>query len=155
MKNTQYTDEEDNMLLNEIEQNMSLDIIAKKHQRSISSITTRLKKIAINIININNISFEEASKKVNLPVELLQNYYSSKIKKTKEEKKSERKIRKENKKEERLKKKEIKLDNNDTNINLNKKSKYELKKQIREKKELDIINLLSEIRDYLKILVEK
>ena len=44
MKNTPYSIIEDNLILKDIENNISIENIANKNQRSVSSITTRLKK---------------------------------------------------------------------------------------------------------------
>jgi hypothetical protein len=85
MKNTPYTVDEDNLILKDTENNISIEDIAYKNERSVSSITTRLKKLAVNMVKDNNLSFNEVSEKVKLPAEVIQQYYSSKIKKTKEE----------------------------------------------------------------------
>ena len=156
MKNTPYTADEDNLILKDIENNISIEDIAYKNQRSVSSVTTRLKKLAINMVKDNSISFNEASEIVKLPAEVIQQYYSSKIKKTKEVIRNERKDRKQDKKELRQQNKEIILSqNNIINKDITKnRDKYNLKKELKEKKELGIINLLQEIRDYLKIIVE-
>lgn len=149
MKNTPYTKEEEEIIFKELNENLSIEQIAKNIQRSTSSITTKLKKIAIDMIKTENLSFNEVSEKVKLPVEIIQQYYSCKVKKTKEEIKNERKIRKEQKKQDKL------IIKDDKNIKENKINKYDFKKELREKKELETIILLTEIRDYLKILVEK
>jgi hypothetical protein len=122
-----------------------------------SSVTTRLKKIAFNMIKDNGLSFNEASDIVKIPAEVLQQYYSTKVKKTKEEILIERKNRKQGKKEIRQQNKEIILSQNNI-INkevIKNKDKYNLKKEIKDKKEIQIINLLQEIRDNLKIIVDK
>lgn len=155
MKNTQYTKEEDENIFKQLNENLSLEQIAQIHQRSVSSITTRLKKLAIDMIKTQNCSFNDASEKVKLPPELIQQYYSCKIKKSKEEIKNERKIRKEQKKQEKLKFKDIIFSQKNENNKENKINKYDLKKELREKKDLETITLLKEIRDYLKLLVDK
>jgi DNA-binding transcriptional MocR family regulator len=157
MKNTPYSVDEDNLILKDIENNISIEDIAYKNQRSVSSVTTRLKKLAINMVKENSISFNEASEKVNLPAEVIQQYYSSKIKKTKEEIRSERKDRKQGKKELRQQNKEILLSqNNSINKDITKnKDKYNFRKELKEKKEIQTIVLLEEIRDYLKIIVDR
>jgi hypothetical protein len=157
MKNTPYTIDEDNLILKDIENNISIEDIAKTKQRSVSSITTRLKKLAINMVKDNNLSFNEASEIVQLPPEVIQQYYSSKVKKTKDEIRNERKDRKQQKKEVRLQNKEILLSqNNMVNKDITKnKDKYNFRKELKEKKEIQTITLLQEIRDYLKIIVEK
>jgi hypothetical protein len=149
MKNTPYTKEEEEIIFKELNENLSIEQIAKNIQRSTSSLTTKLKKIAIDMIKTENLSFNEVSEKVKLPIEIIQQYYSCKVKKTKEEIKNERKIRKEQKKQDKLIIKDVK------NIKENKINKYNFKKELKEKKELETIILLTEIRDYLKILVEK
>jgi seryl-tRNA synthetase len=156
MKNTPYTADEDNLILKDIENNISIEDIAYKNQRSVSSVTTRIKKLAINMVKDNR-SFNEVSKIVNLPAEVIQQYYSSKIKKTKEEIRNERKDRKQEKKELRQQNKEIILSqNNVINKDITKnKDKYNFKKELKEKKEMETINLLQEIRDYLKIIVDR
>ena len=157
MKNTSYTIDEDNLILKDINDNISIEDIAYKIQRSMSSVTTRLKKIAFNMIKDNNLSFNEASEIVKIPAEVIQQYYSTKVKKTKEEVLNERKNRKQGKKELRQQNKEIILSQNNI-INkevIKNKDKYNLKKEIKDKKEIQIINLLQEIRDNLKIIVDK
>ena len=156
MKNTPYTLDEDNLIFKYIENNISIVDIAKKIQRSVSSITTRLKKIAINMVKNNELSFNEVSEIVKIPAEVIQQYYSSKVKKTKEEIRDERKNRKQQKKEVRQLNKEIILSqNNIINKDITKnKDKYNLKKELKEKKEIQTITLLQEIRDYLKIIIE-
>ena len=157
MKNTPYSIIEDNLILKDIENNISIENIANKNQRSISSITTRLKKLAVNMVKDNNLSFIEASDIVKLSPEVIQQYYSSKLKKTKEEIKNERKDRKLQKKEVRqYNKKTLLSQNNVVNKDLTKnKDKYNLKKELKEKKELQTIIILQEIRDYLKIIIDK
>jgi hypothetical protein len=157
MKNTPYTVDEDNLILKHIENNVSIEDIAYKNERSVSSITTRLKKLAVNMVKDNNLSFNEVSEKVKLPAEVIQQYYSSKIKKSKEEIRNERKDRKQGKKELRQQNKEIMLSQNNI-INkdiIKNKDKYNFRKELKEKKENQTINLLEEIRDYLKIIVDK
>jgi len=157
MKNTSYTIDEDNLILKDINDNISIEDIAYKIQRSISSVTTRLKKLAFYMIKDNGLSFNEASDIVKIPAEVIQQYYSTKVKKTKEEILNERKNRKQGKKEIRQQNKEIILSQNNI-INkevIKNKDKYNLKKEIKDKKEIQIINLLQEIRDNLKIIVDK
>jgi hypothetical protein len=157
MKNTPYTTDEDNLILKDTENNISIEDIAYKNERSVSSITTRLKKLAVNMVKDNNLSFNEVSEKVKLPAEVIQQYYSSKIKKSKEEIRNERKDRKQGKKELRQQNKEIILSqNNIINKDITKnKDKYNFRKELKEKKEIQTIDLLQEIRDYLKIIVER
>ena len=157
MKNTPYTVDEDNLILKHIENNVSIEDIAYKNERSVSSVTTRLKKIAINMVKDNSISFNEASEIVKIPAEVIQQYYSSKIKKSKEEIRNERKDRKQGKKESRQQNKEIILSqNNIINKDITKnKDKYNFRKELKEKKEIQTIDLLQEIRDYLKIIVDR
>ena len=157
MKNTSYTIDEDNLILKDINDNISIEDIAYKIQRSVSSVTTRLKKLAFNMIKDNSLSFNEASEIVKIPAEVIQQYYSTKIKKTKEEILNERKNRKQGKKELRQQNKEIILSQNNI-INkevIKNKDKYNLKKELKDKKEIQIINLLQEIRDDLKIIIDK
>jgi len=157
MKNTPYSIDEDNLILKDIENNVSIEDIAYKNQRSVSSVTTRLKKLAINMVKDNSLSFNEVSEIVKLPAEIIQQYYSSKIKKSKEEIRNERKDRKQGKKELRQQNKEIILSqNNIINKDITKnKDKYNFRKELKEKKEIQTIDLLQEIRDYLKIIVER
>jgi hypothetical protein len=157
MKNTSYTIDEDNLILKDINDNISIEDIAYKIQRSVSSVTTRLKKLAFNMIKDNSLSFNDASEIVKISPEVIQQYYSTKIKKTKEEILNERKNRKQGKKEIRQQNKEIILSQNNI-INkevIKNKDKYNLKKELKDKKEIQIINLLQEISDNLKIIVEK
>lgn len=157
MKNTSYTIDEDNLILKDINDNICIEDIAYKIQRSVSSVTTRLKKLAFNMIKDNSLSFNEASEIVKIPAEVIQQYYSTKIKKTKEEILNERKNRKQGKKELRQQNKEIILSQNNI-INkevIKNKDKYNLKKELKDKKEIQIINLLQEISDNLKIIINK
>ena len=157
MKNTSYTIDEDNLIFKDINDNICIEDTAYKIQRSVSSVTTRLKKLALNMIKDKSLSFNEASEIVKIPAEVIQQYYSTKIKKTKEEVLNERKNRKQGKKEIRQQNKEIILSQNNI-INkevIKNKDKYNLKKEIKEKKEIQIINLLQEIRDNLKIIIDK
>ena len=154
MKNTPYSIFDDNLILKDIENNISIENIANKYQRSVSSITTRLKKLAVNMIKNNNLSFIEASDIVKLPPEVIQQYYSSKLKKTKEEIKNERKDRKQQKKEVRQYNKETLLSQNNIVVTKN-KDKYNIKKELKKKEELQTITLLQEICDYLKIIIDK
>lgn len=156
MKNTPYTCDEDNLILKDIDNNIPIVDIAKKNERSVSSITTRLKKIGINMVKDNELSFNEVSEIVKIPAETIQQYYSCKVKRTKEEIRDERKNRKQHKKEVRqLNKETILSQNNIVNNDIVKnKDKYNFKKELKEKKELQTITLLQEIRDYLKIIVE-
>ena len=157
MKNTSYTIDEDNLILKDINDNISIEDIAYKIQRSVSSVTTRLKKLAFNMIKDNSLSFNDASEIVKISPEVIQQYYSTKIKKTKEEILNERKNRKQGKKEIRQQNKEIILSQNNI-INkevIKNKDKYNLKKELKDKKEIQIINLLQEIRDNLKIIIDK
>lgn len=157
MKNTPYSIFDDNLILKDIENNISIENIANKYQRSVSSITTRLKKLAVNMIKNNNLSFIEASDIVKLPPEVIQQYYSSKLKKTKEEIKNERKDRKQQKKEVRQYNKETLLSQNNivNNVVTKNKDKYNIKKELKKKEELQTITLLQEICDYLKIIIDK
>jgi hypothetical protein len=157
MKNTSYTIDEDNLILKDINDSISIEDIAYKIQRSVSSVTTRLKKLAFNMIKDNSLSFNEASEIVKIPAEVIQQYYSTKVKKTKEEILNERKNRKQGKKELRQQNKEIILSqNNIINKEVTKnKDKYNLKKELKYKKDIQIINLLQEIRDDLKIIINK
>lgn len=157
MKNTSYTIDEDNLILKDINDSISIEDIAYRIQRSVSSVTTRLKKLAFNMIKDNSLSFNEASEIVKIPAEVIQQYYSIKIKKTKEEILNERKNRKQGKKEVRQQNKEIILSqNNIINKEVTKnKDKYNLKKELKDKKDIQIINLLQEIRDDLKIIINK
>ena len=75
MKNTPYSIIDDNLILKDIENNISIENIANKNQRSVSSITTRLKKLAVNMVKDNNLSFIEVSDIVKLPPEVIQQYY--------------------------------------------------------------------------------
>ena len=157
MKNTSYTIDEDNLILKDINDDICIEDIAYKIQRSMSSVTTRLKKIAFNMIKDNGLSFNEASDIVKIPAEVIQQYYSTKVKKTKEEILNERKNRKQGKKELRQQNKEIILSQNNI-INkevIKNKDKYNFKKELKDKKEIQIINLLQEISDNLKIIVDK
>jgi seryl-tRNA synthetase len=109
------------------------------------------------MVKDNNLSFIEASEIVKISPEVIQQYYSSKLKRTKEEIKNERKDRKLQKKEVRQYNKETLLSqNNIVNKDVTKnKDKYNLKKELKEKKELQMITILQEIRDYLKIIIDK
>lgn len=56
-----WNNEEESMLLEEINNNTDIEIIAQKHGRTIGGITSRLRKIAYEMY-LNNISIEEIIK---------------------------------------------------------------------------------------------
>ena len=60
-----WTDEEENLLLEELYNNMDIEMIAKKHNRTIGGIESRRREIVYKMY-LNKITIEEIIKKTNL-----------------------------------------------------------------------------------------
>ena len=75
-------------LMKHVNDAMSLEDIAKTHQRTITAVKTRIMVNALHIMKEKELSFEEVSKLVNISVDDLENYkqYQSEKEKQKEEK---------------------------------------------------------------------
>jgi len=76
--NTRWTQEEELMLLKSINNGHDIKTIANNHNRSVSAIDLRLKKIIYENA-ISNVPLDTISKKLNIPVDkITQHYYSYK-----------------------------------------------------------------------------
>jgi ATP-dependent DNA helicase PIF1 len=64
-----WTDDEVKTLLNETENNINITVIANNHKRTLGSITSKLLNIAEQLINNDELDITIVSKKVNLPIE--------------------------------------------------------------------------------------
>jgi hypothetical protein len=69
-----WTEEESQELMNRIKDGMSLEDIAKTHQRTIIGVKNRIMANALHIMKENKMSFDEVSKLVNISVFDLENY---------------------------------------------------------------------------------
>ena len=65
-----WTDEEENTLLQELDKNINIEIIAKTHNRTIGGIRGRQRTIAYNMY-VKNVSIEEIIRKTKLDKELI------------------------------------------------------------------------------------
>lgn len=65
-KEKDWSDEEDNKLLEEIDKKISIEDIAKIHNRKIENIKDRILYHSINTMNKNNISIEDICIKMNI-----------------------------------------------------------------------------------------
>jgi hypothetical protein len=65
-----WTDEEENTLLQELDKNINIEIIAQTHNRSIGGIRGRQRTIAYNMY-VKNVSIEEIIRKTKLDKELI------------------------------------------------------------------------------------
>jgi len=141
-----WTEDEDNMLLQELDKNMDIDSIAKAHNRTIGSISARQNTISYNM-HLKKTPIDEIVKKTKLSEKQVtdmiakkETYDSQKKKEVKEKEKKEEK--KEGKKErtpprERRERKEIKQDVNLIN---------EMKNEINELK-----NTIGKLVDIMKV----
>jgi hypothetical protein len=69
-----WTEEESQELMKHLNDGMSLEDIAKIHQRTVSGVKNRIMLNALNIMKEKKISFDEVSKLVNISVFDLENY---------------------------------------------------------------------------------
>ena len=69
-----WAEEESQELMNRINEGMSLEDIAKIHQRTITAVKSRIMSNALNIMKEKKMSFDEVSKLVNISVDDLENY---------------------------------------------------------------------------------
>ena len=69
-----WEDEENQELMKRINEGMSLEDIAKTHQRTIIGVKNRIMANALHIMKENKMSFDEVSKLVNISVDDLENY---------------------------------------------------------------------------------
>lgn len=121
-----WTSDEDEELLDKMNKNISLEDIAKQHKRTVTGIKYRIIQHGIIMMENENISINDVSKKINIPVEEIQQFQQKQAdkKKTKQEKKS----------------------NNTDNTDNNSESDNNNKKYM---------DILIEIRNLLQILVDK
>lgn len=115
-----WTEEEDKQLMEEVSDGYNIDVIANNHKRTTVGIKTRIMRNAINMLKENNMTIEEVSELVNIPINELYNYKK-------------------------------KLENKETK---NKETKNNKSVKTYEPKQ-DLMSVLVEIRDYLKIIAEK
>lgn len=72
-----WTSEEDDLLLKELSEDMDLNLIATKHNRTLGGIQTRRKLIAYNMYN-KNLSIEDIKDKTKLTEDEIVNYIEKK-----------------------------------------------------------------------------
>jgi len=96
-----WTDEEENTLLQELDKNINIEIIAQTHNRTIGGIRGRQRTIAYNMY-VKNVSIEEIIRKTKLYKELIMETITrkenpqKKVKITQEPKKEPKKVSLEN-----------------------------------------------------------
>jgi len=138
-----WTTEENAELMQQAQEGMPLDEIAKKHQRTVGGVRSHIMLNAVKIMAEQHMSIEDAADIVNMSVEDLANY-----KRRKEEKKTLRQEQKEKKQKQPMFTDTISpgqhmlLQQTGKNMSDNTSNKH-------------VIDLLTEIRDYLKIIAEK
>ena len=81
-----WTDEEENTLLQELDKNINIEIIAQTHNRTIGGIRGRQRTIAYNMY-VKNVSIEEIIRKTKLDKEQIMETITRKVKITQEPKK--------------------------------------------------------------------
>lgn len=126
-----WSKEEDAKLMKQVYDGIKLDVITKNHQRTINGVKSRIMLNALNVMKEKELSLEEVSKLVNISIVDLNNFKQNQD--TKKEKIT---------KKEEVKKKKV------TKITIENEIKDNLSHP-------DILIILKEIRDYLKIIAEK
>lgn len=119
-----WTEEENEQLMKEVMDGMDLDDVAKQHQRTVTGVKSRVMTNALTMMKDRDITLQDVSKLVYIPVEDLENH-----KQRQEQKATTPKVKKTVTKTSE----ELSVDN------------------IHQ----DFMNILIEIRDYLKIIAEK
>lgn len=122
-----WSDDEDTDLMKRVSGHMDLEDIAKEHQRTISGVKSRIMTIALNIMKDQELSLGDVANMVHLSVKDLENYKRSQEQKTTKPSKPQRKAT-------------ITPVMESKNNNLSAEQ---------------FMNILTEIRDYLKIIAEK
>jgi|694.fasta_scaffold150941_2 hypothetical protein len=121
-----WTEEEDESLMDDVHKKLDINDIAKKHQRTVVGIKCRILGNSLRIMEEENITFEDVSELFHLDIEELKNY------KLKQEQKAEARKNKNTLKEKsQTEKKSPKVSNE------------------------ELMSVLLEIRNYLKIIAEK
>jgi hypothetical protein len=121
-----WTEEEDESLMDDVHKKLDINDIAKKHQRTVVGIKCRILGNSLRIMEEENITFEDVSEIFHLDIEELKNY------KLKQEQKAEARKNKNTLKEKsQTEKKSPKVSNE------------------------ELMSVLLEIRNYLKIIAEK
>lgn len=120
-----WTEEENEQLMKEVIDGMDLDDVAKKHQRTITGVKSRVMSNALSMMTERDLSLQDVAQLVHISVEDLENH-----KQRQEQKATTPKVK-------RIVTKTSK-EPSDENIF------YQ-----------DFMNILTEIRDYLKIIAEK
>jgi hypothetical protein len=134
-----WDEEESQELMKHINDGMSLEDIAKTHQRTIIGVKNRIMANVLNIMKENtSMSFDEVSKLVNISVFDLQNYKEKIDKKESDKKESDKK--------ESDKKESDKKESDNLSSQQMKKIELEMKKLEIKKLELEIKKLELEIK---------
>lgn len=120
-----WTEEENDQLMKEVMEGMDLEEIAKKHQRTITGVKSRVMSNALTIMNERDLSLQDVAKLVHISLEDMELH-----KQRQEQKASAPKAKKTVPKAEEQ--------SDDGNISYH-----------------DLMSVLTEIRDYLKIIAEK
>lgn len=121
-----WTKEENEQLMKEVMDGMNLHDVAKKHYRTVTGVKLRVMSNALNMMTNRDLTLQDVAKTVYISVEDLENH-----KQRQEQKVTTPKVRK----TATSTSKEL----SDDNISFNQ----------------DFMNILTEIRDYLKIIAEK
>lgn len=119
-----WTDEENEQLMKEVMDGMNLDDVAKRHQRTITGVKSRVMTNALTMMTDEDLTLQDVSNLVNISVEDLENH-----KRRQEQKATTPKV----------KKTVTKMSEEQSDDNISQ----------------DFMNILTEIRDYLKIIAEK
>lgn len=120
-----WTEAENEQVMKEVMDGMDLDDVAKKHQRTVTGVKSRVMTNALTMMTDRDLTLQDVAKLVHISVEDLENY-----KQRQEQKATTPKVKKTGTKtSEELP---------DDNIS-----------------HKDFMNILTEIRDYLKIIAEK
>lgn len=121
-----WTEEENEQLMKEVMDGMDLEDVAKKHQRTVTGVKSRIMTNALTMMTVRDLTLQDVAKLVHISVEDLENH-----KQRQEQKATTPKLKK------TVTATFEELSNN--NI-----SSYQ-----------DFMNILTEIRDYLKIIADK
>jgi hypothetical protein len=120
-----WTEEENEQLMKEAMDGMDLEEVAKKHQRTISGVKSRVMTNALTMMKDRDLSLQDVAKMVHISVEDLENH-----KQRQEEKATTPKVNKP----------AMKIQESSNNDSVSHQ---------------EFMSVLTEIRDYLKIIAEK
>tara|TARA_B110000259_G_scaffold184524_1_gene231758 strand:- start:2486 stop:3037 length:552 start_codon:yes stop_codon:yes gene_type:complete len=162
-----WTDEEDEQLMKYAIEGMVLDDVALKHHRTVGSIKIRVMSNGLNMMTDKNLTLEEVSNMIHISEEELGQYKH----KWDEDKKQKLKSRVMSTGLKMMTDKNLTLAEVSNLIDISEEELFQYKQQQDEKKSKrkltpssasydatitqDIVSILSEIRDYLKIISEK